>query len=81
MPRTKLQEGGLRRAEVAATNHRLHACVEPHLATTMADEMQINPQRAKQLAENLTSITSRINAANSSSRQARSCPSTPPETI
>ncbi|KAF2444865.1 hypothetical protein P171DRAFT_412754 [Karstenula rhodostoma CBS 690.94] len=37
----------------------------------MADEMQINPQRAKQLAENLTSITSRIKAANKSSRQIR----------
>ncbi|KAL1610236.1 hypothetical protein SLS60_001901 [Paraconiothyrium brasiliense] len=37
----------------------------------MADEMQINPQRAKQLAENLTSITSRINAANKSSKQIR----------
>ncbi|KAH7077636.1 hypothetical protein BKA63DRAFT_269121 [Paraphoma chrysanthemicola] len=30
----------------------------------MADDMQINAQRAKQLAENLTSITSRIKAAN-----------------
>jgi hypothetical protein len=30
----------------------------------MADDMQINPQRVKQLAENLASITSRINAAN-----------------
>ncbi|KAH7400783.1 hypothetical protein DE146DRAFT_717647 [Phaeosphaeria sp. MPI-PUGE-AT-0046c] len=30
----------------------------------MADDMQINPQRAKQLTENLGSITSRITAAN-----------------
>ncbi|KAF2687374.1 hypothetical protein K458DRAFT_415629 [Lentithecium fluviatile CBS 122367] len=37
----------------------------------MADEMQINPQRAKQLAENLASITSRINAANKSNRNIR----------
>jgi hypothetical protein len=29
----------------------------------MADGMQINPQRAKQLAENVASITSRIKAA------------------
>jgi pyridoxal phosphate enzyme (YggS family) len=34
----------------------------------MADEMQINPQRAQQLTENLARITSRINAANKSSR-------------
>ncbi|KAF1978354.1 hypothetical protein BU23DRAFT_449755 [Bimuria novae-zelandiae CBS 107.79] len=37
----------------------------------MADDMQINPQRAKQLAENLASITSRINAANKASKQIR----------
>jgi pyridoxal phosphate enzyme (YggS family) len=34
----------------------------------MADDMQINPQRAKQLIENLTGITSRIKTANKSSR-------------
>ncbi|KAF2262767.1 hypothetical protein CC78DRAFT_467305 [Lojkania enalia] len=33
--------------------------------------MQINPQRAKQLAENLSNITSRINAANKSSKNVR----------
>ncbi|KAF9740114.1 hypothetical protein PMIN06_003739 [Paraphaeosphaeria minitans] len=37
----------------------------------MANEMQINPQRAKQLAENLSSIKSRINAANKGSRPIR----------
>lgn len=36
--------------------------------STMADDMQINPQRAKQLAENLGSITSRITTANKSNR-------------
>jgi hypothetical protein len=35
----------------------------------MAEDMKINPQRAKQLAENIASITSRINAANKSGRQ------------
>ncbi|KAH7138802.1 hypothetical protein B0J11DRAFT_476734 [Dendryphion nanum] len=37
----------------------------------MAEDMQINPQRAKQLAENLASITSRINGANKVGRQVR----------
>lgn len=37
----------------------------------MADEMQINTQRAKQLAENLSSISSRISAANKTSRNVR----------
>ncbi|KAF2795926.1 hypothetical protein K505DRAFT_238836 [Melanomma pulvis-pyrius CBS 109.77] len=37
----------------------------------MADNMQINPQRAKQLAENLASITSRISAVNKAGRQVR----------
>ncbi|KAH6354497.1 pyridoxal phosphate homeostasis protein [Parastagonospora nodorum] len=37
----------------------------------MADEMQINAQRAKQLTENLASITSRIKAANKSNRNVR----------
>ncbi|ORY14296.1 hypothetical protein BCR34DRAFT_479782 [Clohesyomyces aquaticus] len=37
----------------------------------MAEDMQINPQRAKQLAENLASITSRINTANKAGRQVR----------
>jgi hypothetical protein len=37
----------------------------------MAEDMQINTQRAKQLAENIASITSRINAANKSSRNVR----------
>ncbi|KAF2006841.1 hypothetical protein P154DRAFT_517314 [Amniculicola lignicola CBS 123094] len=37
----------------------------------MADDMKIDVQRAKQLAENLTSITSRINAANKASRNVR----------
>lgn len=35
---------------------------------TMADNMQINTQRAKQLTEKLTSITSRIKAANKSNK-------------
>src|SRR5690242_13766635 len=38
-------------------------------SATMAEEMQINPQRAKQLAENLTSIISRINTANKTGKQ------------
>ncbi|KAF2191143.1 hypothetical protein K469DRAFT_622571 [Zopfia rhizophila CBS 207.26] len=37
----------------------------------MAEDMQINPQRAKQLAENLAIITSRINAANKAGKQVR----------
>ncbi|PSN71911.1 hypothetical protein BS50DRAFT_483880 [Corynespora cassiicola Philippines] len=37
----------------------------------MAEEMQINPQRAKQLAENLASIASRVNAANKTGKQVR----------
>ncbi|KAF2712780.1 hypothetical protein K504DRAFT_464843 [Pleomassaria siparia CBS 279.74] len=37
----------------------------------MAEDMQINPQRAKQLSENLASISSRINAANKSGGQVR----------
>ncbi|KAI8937140.1 hypothetical protein NX059_006354 [Plenodomus lindquistii] len=37
----------------------------------MAEEMQINPQRAKQLAENLASISSRINAATKGGKQVR----------
>lgn len=36
---------------------------------TMAEDMQINPQRAKQLAENLASISSRISAASKGSKQ------------
>jgi hypothetical protein len=40
----------------------------------MAEEMKINPQRAAQLAENLASITSRINAANKSGRQVATSP-------
>lgn len=35
----------------------------------MAEEMKVNPQRAKQLAENVASITSRINGVNKSGRQ------------
>ncbi|KAH9871769.1 hypothetical protein J1614_006025 [Plenodomus biglobosus] len=35
----------------------------------MAEEMQINPQRAKQLAENIASISSRINAASKGGKQ------------
>ncbi|CAG5150385.1 uncharacterized protein ALTATR162_LOCUS2643 [Alternaria atra] len=35
----------------------------------MAEDMQINPQRAKQLAENIASITSRINAVSNGSKQ------------
>jgi pyridoxal phosphate enzyme (YggS family) len=34
----------------------------------MADDMHVNPQRAKLLADNIASITSRINAANTASR-------------
>ncbi|KAF1947717.1 hypothetical protein EJ02DRAFT_390864 [Clathrospora elynae] len=37
----------------------------------MAEDMQINPQRAKQLAENIASISLRINAANKGSKQVR----------
>jgi hypothetical protein len=37
----------------------------------MAEEMQINPQRAKQLVENLTHISSRINSANISGKPVR----------
>jgi len=45
----------------------------------MADDMQINAQRAKQLTENLASITSRIKTANKSNRNVRSLllPTTP----
>lgn len=44
----------------------------------MADDMQINPQRAKQLTENLASIASRIAAANKSNRNVKAiiCPTT-----
>ncbi|CAN9253259.1 unnamed protein product [Alternaria alternata] len=35
----------------------------------MAEDMQINPQRAKQLAENIASITSRINAVSKGGKQ------------
>ncbi|KAK3203122.1 hypothetical protein GRF29_112g302982 [Pseudopithomyces chartarum] len=37
----------------------------------MASDMQINPQRAKQLAENLASISSRINAVSKPPKQVR----------
>ncbi|KAL6711223.1 hypothetical protein ACN47E_005754 [Coniothyrium glycines] len=37
----------------------------------MAEDMQINPQRAKQLAENIASISSRINAASKGSKKVR----------
>ncbi|OCL08737.1 hypothetical protein AOQ84DRAFT_363849 [Glonium stellatum] len=37
----------------------------------MAEEMQVNPQRAKQLAESLTHITQRIQSANKSSKPIR----------
>ncbi|KAI4700668.1 hypothetical protein J4E81_003630 [Alternaria sp. BMP 2799] len=37
----------------------------------MAEDMHINPQRAKQLTENITSITSRINAARQGSKEVR----------
>ncbi|KAG9192868.1 hypothetical protein G6011_11602 [Alternaria panax] len=37
----------------------------------MTEDMQINPQRAKQLAENIASITSRINAVSKSGKQVR----------
>lgn len=40
-----------------------------HPAVTMAEDMQINPQRAKQLAENIASISSRINAASKGGKQ------------
>ena len=35
----------------------------------MAEEMHINPQRAKQLTENIASITSRINGASKSGQK------------
>ncbi|KAF2016191.1 hypothetical protein BU24DRAFT_462375 [Aaosphaeria arxii CBS 175.79] len=37
----------------------------------MSTDMQINPQRAKQLAENLASISSRVNAASKSGKKIR----------
>ncbi|KAF2133383.1 hypothetical protein P153DRAFT_332094 [Dothidotthia symphoricarpi CBS 119687] len=37
----------------------------------MADDMKINAQRAKQLAENLASISSRVNAASKGNKQVR----------
>jgi hypothetical protein len=37
----------------------------------MASDMQINPQRAKQLADNLASISSRINAVSKPPKQVR----------
>jgi pyridoxal phosphate enzyme (YggS family) len=37
----------------------------------MAEDMQINPQRVKQLAENIASITSRINAVSKGGKQVR----------
>jgi pyridoxal phosphate enzyme (YggS family) len=50
----------------------------------MAEDMQINPQRAKQLAENIASITSRINAVSNGSKQVYTLPfsylSNPPKT-
>lgn len=36
---------------------------------TMAEDMHINSQRAKQLTENVAGITSRINAANKSGQK------------
>ncbi|KAF2852937.1 hypothetical protein T440DRAFT_497430 [Plenodomus tracheiphilus IPT5] len=41
------------------------------LIVSSRSEMQINPQRAKQLTENITSITSRINAASKGNKQVR----------
>jgi hypothetical protein len=52
-------------------NFPSRAIVHSHPATTMADDMPINPQRAKQLTENLTKITSRIKAANKDNRNVR----------
>ncbi|EMD89316.1 hypothetical protein COCC4DRAFT_195891 [Bipolaris maydis ATCC 48331] len=37
----------------------------------MAEDMQINPQRAKQLSENIASITARINAASKGTKPVR----------
>jgi hypothetical protein len=44
------------------------------LTTTMAEEMHINPQRAKQLTENIARITSRITAASKSGQNVRQYP-------
>ncbi|KAH8732476.1 hypothetical protein GQ44DRAFT_735368 [Phaeosphaeriaceae sp. PMI808] len=41
------------------------------VVTTMTEEMKINPVRTKQLTESLTSITSRIKAANKNNRNVR----------
>lgn len=35
----------------------------------MAEDMQINPQRSKQLAENIAGISSRIKAASKGGKQ------------
>jgi pyridoxal phosphate enzyme (YggS family) len=43
----------------------------------MAEDMQINAQRAKQLAENIASITSRIDAARQGSKQVNPFPNPP----
>jgi len=46
----------------------------------MAEDMHINPQRAKQLTENIASITSRINAARQGSKEVTPThPSNPPK--
>ena len=37
----------------------------------MAEDMKINPQRAKELAQNLATITSRINAASKSGQKVK----------
>jgi hypothetical protein len=47
----------------------------------MAEDMPINPQRAKQLTENLTKITSRIKAANKDNRNVTMHPTTQPLTF
>lgn len=43
----------------------------------MAEDMNINPQRAQQLAENVASISSRINAVSKGNKRVRAPNSLP----
>jgi hypothetical protein len=52
------------------TLHKVNITIAaPVNAVGMAEDMKINPERAKQLAENISSITSRITTASKGGRQ------------
>ena len=44
----------------------------------MAGDMRIDPQRVKQLGENLANVVQRIQVVNKSNRLVRTCPLPPP---